>query len=198
LSKLATIPKEVQADLDEAVALEKQLVADCLAVDCSDTVYHNDALHHAVAERNRIKQKLDYLTAPLVEAIERLRALFTPALKTYAKVEEISRAKLSEHATNTARLAAEARRKAQEEAAAGRVALAVQTLQAAPAPVAKVEGLSYRTAWEVAAVDLAKVPEKFLQLDMTAVRKHIQGHKGDTPPVIPGVAFQLVKTPIRR
>jgi hypothetical protein len=198
LSKLATLPKEVQTELDDTRAYGELILHDMRESPCSATTYFNEALHESASKKKDIRAKLDFVIDPLKEAIARLEGLAAPALNFHNEVERIARAKLSEHATNTARLAAEARRKAQEEAAAGRVALAVQTLQAAPAPVAKVEGLSYRTAWEVAAVDLAKVPEKFLQLDMTAVRKHIQGHKGDTPPVIPGVAFQLVKTPIRR
>lgn len=196
----AALPPDVQAEIDEAKALGESLLADIEATPASDTAYHNEGLRHAIEKLGILRTKRDFVLAPMKEAIARLEALFKPGMAVYTAVERAERAKLAEYATLQARQAAEARREAQALAANNQVALAVRTLQAAPQPPQKAEGLSYRKTWRWVVKDLAKVPTGLLQLNDTAVRQVIAGHETDPskPPVVAGLEFSLEVTPISR
>lgn len=140
----------------------------------------------AEAERKTAK-------APHLAASRAVDDAFRAPLAELARVEGLLRARLSEAIERreaerrAAQAALVAAAKAGDAEGANRAALAVATAPAAP------EGISERWTYEVASVDLGRVPPGYLMLDLPAVRAFVSAEvKAGREPAIPGLEFRRV------
>lgn len=155
--------------------------------DDEDFTYAAEALKEVKKNKRALEATRTDLTQDLTRALEKLRALFRPAIKTFTQAEKILKGKIA---------AATRKREAEHTAAladAGKSAMAGDAVGASDAmqrargvqTMPDVEGVSLRTTWTYRVTDLSKVPLAFLTIDHDAVMAVVKRDKDET--TIPGV-----------
>lgn len=179
---VARLQRDAETDAPLIRTVTVETAEDYAAADelLSEIVRRKDAL---VAMRKTA-------TGPLYETIKTVEGWFRPVVQLLEGSEKHLKGELGRFRLR----AAEEERKAREAAAAAAKAGEAEALlaslttaaQAAAAPAGRA---TVGTYWAVESVDAAALPREYLVPDMPALTAMAKAHKGDTPPVVPGVKF---------
>jgi hypothetical protein len=158
---------------------------------------HQDDIDFAHREHKRLIAVRDAVKKPVEEAVRRIKG----HMNVYRDEQE--RAARAERA----RIITEARKREEERKLAEALAVEASGNQAAadaimqeeimlppvsiPAPVPKVEGVVFRTAWKFEVTDPAAVPREYLAVDEIKIGKVVRASGGTI--TIPGVKVWWIK-----
>lgn len=130
-------------------------------------------------------------TGPLYKATKEIESWFAPYLGALTKLETLLKGGMGAYRLAQDAKAAEARKLAAEAADAGDGAALTEALtvatEAAQAPAGRA---SIGFEWRVHRIAEDMVPDEWWCIDRAKIDAHAKAHKGDDPPVIPGVIFE--------
>ncbi len=190
------------ADAKKKATDEEKALADASIDDDDDAREANAELRLRATELAAVEQMWKETKAPIKEAEKKIDALFQPAV--YAARSVV--AKLRTMIEGYEKLKREAQRKALAEAAKaatapGPEALHAALTKAADAAPTELDGTSFVRTWVVEryAADCATqdhhrtrttmIPDQFWIIDEKALARVGREHKGDDPPIVPGVVW---------
>jgi hypothetical protein len=133
------------------------------------------------------------------QAKDLLEGWFIIQEKKRLEAEEALREKLEEEAEALRKIEVKALKKeGLTESAALLKEAPLQIPKVALENTAKVDGVSFRTDYEIEVTDLSKVPEEYIirSVDMTKVRAFARETKGESQ--VPGLSIKAIKTMVRR
>jgi hypothetical protein len=150
----------------------------------------NDYLRDRQRELDAVEKMLSETLAPIREGEKRIRGLFAPTLARCKEVVAIMRNMLA----NWEKTQREAQRKALAEAAAvaqtrDAAALTTALVKAEAAAPQKLEGTSFIRTWKVARIVEGLLLREYLCPDLKKIEAIGKAHKGDEPPIVPGVVW---------
>lgn len=192
---LALAPPNTAAD---AAALQKQAEADVPIVTAmrvttpEDYAFADGVLTDVVTRKDALSAMLKRATAPFNAGLKEVRGWFAPALDALETCEAHLKGQLSTFRVRQeceARAAREAAARAVEMGAAPEAQLAA--LQGAADAAAKPDGrATVAFGWTARVVAPDLVPREWWCVDEKRLAAFAKAHKGDDPPVVPGVLFE--------
>lgn len=130
-------------------------------------------------------------TGPLYQATKEIEGWFAPVLSTLTKLETLLKGGMGTYRLEQQKREREARELAAKAADAGDSGALVDALtvatEAAQPPAGRA---SVGFEWRVHRVADDLVPDEWWCIDRAKIEAHAKAHKGDDPPVIPGVIFE--------
>jgi len=183
-NEVAAIQREAEEDLGFVV--ERLHVTDEETYTLADTlltgmVQRKDAL---LAMRKRA-------TGPLKTAAKEIESWFKPAVAALETCERHLKGELGAFRLAQATEAREAREAATVAAEAGDSAGLLEALNSADETPPEGRA-TCRMVWQVARINEGLVTREWLIVDRKRIDATARKHRGDTPPVIPGVTFEQV------
>lgn len=150
-----------------------------------------DALLSDVARR-----KADVLamrksaTGPMYTAVKTVEAWFRPLLTALEASERALKDAMGKYRVALEAREREARELAAKAAEARDAPTLIEALTVATEAAAKPAGrATARYVWAVESVDASALPREWMVPNMTGLETAARMHKGDEPPVVPGVVF---------
>lgn len=144
-----------------------------------DVEFVASILQQVKSKIKSLEETRAWVTKPITESLERVRALFRPPLERLNECEGVLKGKISEAYYRAQR----EQQALLEQAATGNTE---QHLAAAQAmDIGKVEGIQKRETWTYRVYDMNLVPREFLCIDHAKVLKIVKAQKENTD--IPGI-----------
>jgi hypothetical protein len=184
-----TIPTELPQPIVKEQTAAMTVIGKALLLDVRTAQDAVDAASLLVTIKDfekQLKQRQDFLLAPVKAAGERIKALFTPAMKQLEEAERGVKLKLSIYAAEQSRRQAEERQKLlaaaveANETGDSETAADLATSAASIMPEAKTKhvegGGAVRTTmvWKFKVTDASKVPREYLEVSDKLVRAAIR------------------------
>lgn len=194
---LAIIPPEASAVISrmkETAEATAAVVEVLPLTDREDEVKAGQLLRALATLRKEGEDVRKATKAPHKERCDEIDRAFRGPRREIERVEDMLRRRISEAmelreaARQKALAEAAEAAKARDHAAANTAMMKVEEVD-----VAGLDGISERWTWEVASVDLSKVPREYLtiQLDLQKVRAEISAaNREGRPPQVEGVTFR--------
>lgn len=183
----------------ELAAEQAEAEADAQPANLAAIVVADEADYTLVTElRTEVRAKKDAAiklrqtaAQPWKKVATTIEDMFRPLVQAYEKIENDFRGKLEAYQVAKVKAEREARLAATEAATAGDDAALVTALSASTVlarPIA--DGGRVSLKWTVKRVVADLLPDEYWTPDMAKIEAIAKAHRGDEPPVIPGVVFE--------
>lgn len=191
----------VPTDAREVAALQREAESDCSAITrlevATDDEYAfaDQLLTHVVQRRDAAIAMRRQATVPLYAVIKTVEGWFKPLVDADTCSERHLKDAMSRYRLAQAEAEREARELAAQAAAEGDAETLLAALTVATEAGAKPAGARATTkfAWRVKGVPYpAAVPREYWCVDRAKLDALAKAHKGDDPPIVPGVEFERV------
>jgi hypothetical protein len=194
---IETLKAEFTVDIALVTSLHKRATVETLAIEGS-SIDNDDEAADANAHLREWLTQLDKVSAvkketlaPLKEAEKRINALFKPLLDAGADLTGRLRNMLTVYELEKRKVQREALESAAQAASSPEPEALLEALQdvqdAAPTPL---EGTSFTRVWVVKRIVRDLLPPVWLMPDEKKIAAYGKAHKGDDPPIIPGVVWE--------
>jgi hypothetical protein len=132
-------------------------------------------------------------TAPLYGVIKRVEGDFRPLVSSLETCEAALKGAMGAYRVACERAEREARELAAKAAESGDAGALVEALTVASEAGAKPDARATTTFfWRVKVCNPAAMSREFLVPDLPRLEKLARAHKGDAPPIVPGVTFERI------
>jgi len=163
---------------------------------CDDAEQYTvfDEMLSAVArEKAEVLDLRKSYTAPLYGVIKRVEGDFRPLVSSLETCEAALKGAMGAYRVACERAEREARELAAKAAESGDAENLVEALTRATEAAAKPDARATTTfRWAVKLCNPAAMSREFLVPDLPALEKLARAHKGDAPPIVPGVTFERI------
>jgi hypothetical protein len=190
---LAVRQQEIEADaVPEALA---EIVV------ASDDDYRivTELRTQARAERDALVKLRQDAAGPWKKVATTIEEMFRPSIRGLETIEAHMRAELEKHVVAKAQAEKAAREAAIEAAQAGDDGAMVEALNQSIELATPLGGGRQAMRWAVKRVAEDMLPDEYWTPDLAKLEAVAKAHKGDDPPVVPGVIFeQVASVAVRR
>lgn len=192
-----SVTLNVPATAPEVAALQKTAEAELLAwanftIDTPEEYAAVDAtLSEVVRRKDAATAMRQRATGPLYKATKEIESWFAPVLRALTALESKLKGGMSAYRIAQETRAREARELAAKAADAGDSGALTEALttaiEAATPPAGRA---SVGFEWRIHRIADDLVPDEWWSVDTKRIEAHAKAHKGDDPPIIPGVVFE--------
>ena len=190
---LAAIQKDAEADaMPEALAT---ITVD----DAGDYTIVTGIRAEVRAKKDELVRLRQTAATPWKKIATTIEEMFRPAIRALEAIEADYKSKLEAYQLAKVKAEQEARERATAAAMADDSPALVEALSESAALAVRDDGGSVRTRWVVKRISRDLLPAEYLMPDTAKIGLVAAQHRGDEPPVIPGVVFALdVSVAVRR
>lgn len=192
-----SIELAIPIDATEVSRMQASAEADAPAyaalvvADEADYTFADSLLTDVVRRKDALDTMRKSATAPMREAIKTVDGWFKPVLTLLADAEAHVKRAMGAYRLERDAREAEARAIAADAAAEGDAATLIEALTLAADAAEKPEGRATTTfVWTVKRVIRELLPTEYLMPDERKIAAVARAHRGEEPPVIPGVVFE--------
>lgn len=189
----------------EIILKETQTVADAVLkvviTSPKEMTNATELLSKINKQGDAIKAEKEKITKPLNQALKVEQKRWKPAEDAIKKAVAHIRAQMSQYQTAQVEAADEEKNRIAGRVGSGKGKLKIETaaqkINEVAGPEARVEtesgSISFKDDYEVTVVDIRLIPEQFLEVDITGIKKAIK--EGVE---VPGVTYKTIKVPVNR